>query len=318
MPSPLAILLWSGSGVALLYFGAEALVRGGASLGLRFGLSPLVVGLTIVAFGTSAPELAVSVNAALSGKTDLSIGNVVGSNIANVGLVLGLSALIRPISIHVRIIRVDVPLMIGISFALTILLSDGILSHTDGALLFIGILVFTTLNVLAARKAKPQAQEVFEASLSSVADSASRDLMLVIAGLLMLIFGGRFLVDAAVDIARFAGVSEAVLGLTIVAVGTSLPELATSVLAAARGMSDISLGNIVGSNIFNILGILGISSLLTPLPLGNISWFDIGIMLVFSIGVLPLARSGFTLNRWEGLLFLCGFVAYVTWLVGTA
>lgn len=318
MPNLYSVIFSSGLGLLLLYLGAEALVRGGAALGFRFGLSPLAVGLTIVAFGTSAPEVAVSVNATLAGKPDLSIGNVVGSNIVNIGLILGLSALVRPISIHVKIIRVDIPIMIAVSLALVLLLCNGILSRLDGAILFLGIICFTTLNVVVARRARPQAQEEFEAGLPSAPQGILFDVFLVVIGLLMLTFGGQFLVDSAVDIARLAGLSEAVIGLTIVAVGTSLPELATSILAAARRMGDISLGNLVGSNIFNILGILGVSSLLAPLPLGNVTWFDVGIMLLFSVAVLPLARTGFTLNRWEGIIFICGYIAYVWWLVSAA
>jgi cation:H+ antiporter len=302
-------------GLLLLYFGAEGLVRGSSSLGLRLGLSPLVVGLTIVSFGTSAPELAVSMNAASMGQTDVSIGNVIGSNIANIGLILGLSAMVHPINIDVKLIRIDIPIMIAASALFCLLILDSMLTSIDGAILASGIIAFTIFNVLKARQAKHLAHKTFESAVPALSYGLSREIVLIIIGLTMLTIGGRFLVDGAIQIARFAGLSEAVIGLTIIAVGTSLPELATSVLAAAKRMSDISVGNIVGSNIFNIFSVLGASSLLTPLPKGNVTWIDIGVMTIFTLSVLPLARSDFIFTRWEGLLLFSSYVGYVTWLV---
>lgn len=311
-----------GIGLVLLYFGAEGLVRGGSNLGLRIGLSPLVVGLTIVAFGTSAPELAVSLNAVFTGRTDVAVGNVVGSNIANIGLILGMSALVSPILINVRLIRIDIPIMLGTSLLFCLLMWNGILSRLDGGLLLTGIIVFTVLSIIAARRAGSRTQESYGEELEREVHAGRRawwlDASMVAGGLVLLILGGRFLVDGAIEIARFAGLSEAVIGLTIVAVGTSLPEMATSILAAARKMGDIAAGNIIGSNIFNTLGILGASALAAPLPLGNITWIDIGVMLAFAIAVLPLAYTGFILKRWEGALFLAGYIVYVTWLVTSA
>ncbi|MGD2119588.1 MAG: calcium/sodium antiporter [Chromatiales bacterium] len=314
----LSAIFLSTFGLLILYFGAEALVRGSSNLGLRLGLSPLVVGLTIVAFGTSAPELAVSMNAAYIGQTDVSISNVIGSNIANIGLILGLSALIRPISIDVKLVRIDIPIMIAASLGFVLLMLDAGLTRTDGMLLFAGIIAFTVFNVLKARKARPIAQEIFEAEIPAMRNGLLREIIFIIVGLVMLTIGGKYLVDGAIQIARFAGISEAVIGLTIIAIGTSLPELATSVLAAARNMSDISVGNVVGSNIFNLLSVLGASALLAPLPQGNVTWVDIAVMLAFAIAVLPLARSDFILKRREGLLFLVGYVAYLAWLVMSA
>jgi cation:H+ antiporter len=318
----LTAVLFCLSGLVLLYFGAEGLVRGGANLGLRLGLSPLVVGLTIVAFGTSAPELAVSLNAVLAGNTDVATANVVGSNIANIGLILGLSTLVTPIAVHVRLIRVDIPIMIGASLLMAVLMANGVLTRPDGALLFAGIIGFTAFSIVAARRSAPDTQarygEELAQELPPPGPGLWRDVVLVVAGLLVLTLGGRLLVTGAIDIARAAGLSETVIGLTIVAVGTSLPELATSILAALKKMGDISTGNIIGSNIFNVLGILGASSLVAPLPRGGLSWIDIGVMLAFALAVLPLARSGFVLKRWEGGVFLLGYVIYLTWLVATA
>lgn len=311
-------IISSGFGLLLLYFGAEMLVKGSSSLGLRFGLSPLVVGLTIVAFGTSAPELAVSLNAAFIGQTDVSVGNVIGSNIANIGLILGLSILVQPIHIDIKLIRIDIPIMIGASVLFCGLMLDSTLSRLDGLLFFIGIIAFTGFNVLKARQAIPVTYEDFEPGIPVAHKSLLLDTTFIITGLLMLTIGGGFLVDGAVHFARLAGVSEAVISLTIIAVGTSLPELATSILAAAKKMSDLAVGNIVGSNIFNIFGVLGASSILSPLPIGNISWIDIGVMMIFAIAILPLARTGFILKRWEGILFLLGYAAYITWLVAVS
>ncbi|MCC6202473.1 MAG: calcium/sodium antiporter [Gammaproteobacteria bacterium] len=314
----LPALLLCAMGLVLLTFGAELLVRGGVNLGLRLGLSPLVAGLTIVAFGTSMPELAVSLNAALQGSTDVSVGNVVGSNIANIGLILGLAAVIRPMHINVRLIRVDVPLMIAVSVLFCLLMFDGELSRVDGLLLFAGIIAFTTFSVLSARRARASEQSLPEHELPQPTGGVLWNAGLVAAGLAALIFGARQLVDGAVDLARLAGVSEATIGLTIVAVGTSLPELATSVVAALKRMGDIAIGNIVGSNICNILCILGVSASIVPLPRGAISWFDLGVMVLFALTVLPFVRSRFTLQRWEGGLLLLGYGAYVARLAGNA
>lgn len=313
-----AAIISSGSGLLLLYFGAEALVRGSASLGLRLGLSPLVVGLTIVAFGTSAPELAVSLNAAFIGQTDVSVGNVIGSNIANIGLILGLSVIVQPIHIDIKLIRIDIPIMIGASVLLCVLMLDSVLTRLDGWLFITGIIAFTGFNVRKARQTKAATYEDFEPGIPVTHKSLLLDATFILAGLLMLTIGGGLLVDGAVHFARIAGVSEAVISLTIIAIGTSLPELATSILAAAKKMSDLAVGNIVGSNIFNIFAVLGASSLLSPLPMGNITWIDTGVMMIFAIAILPLARTGFILRRWEGALFLLGYVTYITWVVAVS
>lgn len=305
-------------GLVFLYFGAEALVKGSSSLGLRLGLSPLVVGLTIVAFGTSTPELAVSLNAANLGQTDIAVGNVVGSNIANIGLILGLSVLVRPLHIDLKLIRIDVPIMIGVSILLCLLLIDNQLGMIEGALLIAGLFIFIIFSVVEARQARLPEPEESEIVLAARWGGWLQEVLLIAGGLVMLIIGGRVLVNGAVQIALLAGVSEAVIGLTIVAVGTSLPELATSVLAAARNMSDISVGNIVGSNIFNTMGVLGASALMAPLPLGNVTWGDLGVMLAFTIVLLPLMRAGFLLKRRDGIILLVSYLIYITTLIAMA
>lgn len=233
-------------GLVMLYFGAEGLVRGSSNLGLRFGISPLVVGLTIVAFGTSASELAVSMNAAHVGQTDISIANVIGSNIANIGLILGLTAMINPVTIDIKLIRIDIPIMIGTTLLLCILLIDSVISRSDGLLLISGVIVYTVFNVLQARKVQAKNNEVAEIDFDESTNNILKDVVFIIGGLVILSFGGKFLVDGAINIAKLMGVSEAVIVLTIVAVGTSLPEMATSILAAAKKMSDIAMGNVVG------------------------------------------------------------------------
>jgi len=207
--------------------------------------------------------------------------------------------------------------MIATTFLFCLLIMDSSISQIDGALLVAGIIAFTTFNIAKAREATPIAHETYETIIPTLKNGPTKDLIFTIVGLLMLTIGGRYMVDGAVQIARIIGISEVVIGLTIIAVGTSLPELATSVLAAAKKMSEISVGNIVGSNIFNILSVLGLSAILEPLPIGNVTWIDVTVMVIFGLAVLPLARSEFILSRKEGFIFLIGYVVYISWLVGT-
>ena len=303
-------------GLVLLYFGAEGLVRGSSSLALRLGLSPLVVGLTVVAFGTSSPELMVSLKAALAGQADISVGNVVGSNICNIGLILGLCALITPIATSSQIVRVDIPIMLGITALSLALMSDGNLGHTEG-LIFCAILVaYIIFSIYLARRqpADPLGAEFGEEVKISKRGLAI-DILMVIGGLALLVFGARFLVDGAVIIARTYGWSEALIGLTIVAIGTSLPELATSLLAAIKKESDIAVGNIVGSNIFNLVGILGVTAIVHPLQAAGISAVDLAVMAGFSLALWPMAYYQQRITRPEGALLLLGYIAFVFWLV---
>ena len=307
------------AGLALLYFGAEGLVRGSASLALRLGLSPLVVGLTVVAFGTSSPELMVSLRAALAGQGDISVGNVVGSNICNIGLILGLCALITPIATNSQIVRVDIPIMLGITVLALALMADGNLGHTEGAIFCAILVAYIVFSIqLARRRPADSLGAEFGEEVKISKRGLAVDILMVIGGLALLVFGARFLVDGAVIIARTYGWSEALIGLTIVAIGTSLPELATSLLAAVKKESDIAVGNIVGSNIFNLVGILGITALIHPLQATGISAADLAVMAGFSLLLWPMAYYQQRITRPEGACLLAGYLAYVFWLVRPA
>ena len=306
----LTALLLIGGGVLLLYGGAEGLVRGSASVANRLGLTPLVIGLTVVAFGTSAPELVVSVGAALAGNGPIAVGNAVGSNISNVALILGLSALISPPRIHAQIVRLDIPVVVGVSLLMVFLLRDGQLARPEGLLLLAGLATYTVFSVRSAGSESSDGGEGAAAQWSVAADVAW-----VIGGLGLLIVGARMLVSGAMTVATALGLSQKVIGLTVVAVGTSLPELATSVLAASRRQGDIAVGNIVGSNIFNILGILGAASVVRPLRESGMSVIDLGVMVGFAMALLPLMRSGYRLSRWEGVGLLLGYGAYLFYLI---
>ena len=310
-------------GMAILVVGAALLVRGASRLALSFGISPLVVGLTVVAFGTSAPELAVSVQSAYSGQVDIAMGNVVGSNILNVLFILGLSALIVPLIVNRQLVRQEVPIMIGLSLLLFVLGLDGTVSRGDGALFLVMLTGYTVFLIRQSRAAVRAAASARPAETGEMPSSAwdrhwSVQLALIIVGLLLLVQGSNWLVDAAVTIARHLGVSELVVGLTVVAAGTSLPEVATSVMASVRGERDIAIGNIVGSNIFNILAVLGVSSVLAP---GGLSVspavlnFDMLVMIAAALACLPVFFTGYRIARWEGAMFLAYYVAYTAYLI---
>jgi cation:H+ antiporter len=298
-----------------LYVGAEGLVRGSAALALRLGLTPLVVGLTVVAFGTSSPELVVSVQASLNGNGAIALGNVIGSNICNVALILGLSAVIRPLNVHVQLLRLDLPLMLLASVLLALLLLDGGLGRPEGLLLTASLVLYTAFNIWKARREHTAVQQEFAEVIPPVRAQPWRDVLFIIGGISLLVGGAHLLVKGAVIIAEGLGLSQAVIGLTIIAVGTSLPELATSLVAAARGEGDIAIGNVVGSNVFNILAILGLAALLHPLYAQEIGLIDLGVMTAFALLMLPLMRSGFRLTRWEGALLLGLYVAYLVYLL---
>jgi len=311
------------AGLVLLVAGAEVLVRGAGKLAAQFGIPPLIIGLTVVAFGTSAPETAVSVQAALDGKGDLAIGNVVGSNIANVLFILGLTALIAPLVVSRQIIRLDVPIMIGASLLTWALAWDGSLSRLDGALLFAGILAYTAFLIISSRRDKTVAADDEFATEFGLNEAPKPyagliNLGLIVVGLVLLVSGSNFLVEGAVSLARALGLSELVIGLTVVAVGTSLPELATSVMAAIKGERDIAVGNIVGSNIFNLLCVLGLASLVSPsaIPVAaNALAFDFPVMIAVAIACLPIFFNGHCINRWEGAVFIGYYALYTAYLV---
>ena len=311
----LILLLLLLAGLLLLTLGAEGLVRGSSSLALRAGVTPLVVGLTVVAFGTSAPELVVSTKAVWVGQGGIALGNVVGSNIFNIAVILGLSAVVRPLTVHVQLIRLDMPVMIGVSLLGFLMFLDGGLSRWEAALLFLGIVGYTVHVIRKARSEHTQqVDQEFEEGVPPVQRALWMDLLYVTGGLVFLVVGARLFVQGAVDLARLWGVSEAVIGLTIVAAGTSMPELATSMVAAFRKQEDIAIGNIVGSNIFNILAILGVSGLVKPFDGGGVQPLDFYFMLGTSLLLLPLMRTGMRLNRWEGLVLLGVYGGYLVYL----
>ncbi len=308
-------------GLVLLVAGAEVLVKGASRLAAGFRISPLVIGLTVVAFGTSAPELAVSTGASLGGQGDIALGNVLGSNIFNVLFILGLSALIAPLVVSRQLIRLDVPIMIGASLLVILLALDGSLGRFDGVLLFGLIIAYTLFLIISSRRANRQ-DDAEELGVTDAAHSGSAliNVLLVLGGLVMLVLGARWLVGGAVVMATTLGVSERVVALTIVAAGTSLPEVATSVIASIRGQRDIAVGNVVGSNIFNLLGVLGVSSILAPAGIAvseSVLQFDMLVMFAVALACLPIFISGLRINRWEGLLFMAYYIVYNVHVVAT-
>ena len=315
-------------GLVLLVVGADTLVAGASRIAARLGISSLVIGLTVVAFGTSAPELAVSVTGALSGQADLAIGNVVGSNIFNVLFILGSAAVVAPLVVQPQLMRLDVPIMIAAAGVSWLMALDGAISRVEGVVLAIGIVVYTTLLIrMARRQGAASAATVAAASpadapatppATGLRDRLPVQIAMIAAGLVMLVFGSQWLVAGAISLAQGFGVSELVISLTIVAAGTSLPELATSVLAAYRGERDIAVGNVVGSNIFNVLCVLGLASAIAPAGIAVAPAavaFDIPVMTFVALACLPLFVTGGIVSRWEGAVFLVYYFAYTVYLV---
>ena len=297
------------SGFIILTLGAEALVRGASVIALRLGIAPLIIGLTIVAFGTSAPELAVSIKSALAGNSGIALGNVVGSNIVNIGLILAVTALIRPIQVQSQMVKRDIPIMIAASILVWLLLLDGDVSFLDGLILFsllVGYLVFSYKSASSSTE---------ELDLDERPQSPFISILLIVIGIAMLVGGGILFVDGAIDLAKHFGLSEVIIGLTIVAIGTSMPELVTSVMAALKGQSDIAIGNVVGSNIFNLLGILGATALIHPVSALGFNVIDFISMIIFALLVLPFAWSGLRIGRREGVVLLMGYLGYTSYLV---
>jgi cation:H+ antiporter len=327
------------AGLVLLLAGGELLVRGASSLATAVGISPLVVGLTVVALGTSAPELAVSVRASLVGHGDLAAGNVIGSNIFNVLFILGISAVVRPLAVSARLVRFDVPIMIAAALLMWALCQDRVVSRVDGAILLCGIVTYTTYLIAQSRRetrafrrqvearveekrvVAPAVAATDDPSSSSAASSSWRSpvplqLVLIAAGLVALEFGTYFLINAAVRAAAAMGVSELVIGLTIISVGPSLPEVAASVIATARGHRDMAVGNVIGSNIFNTLCIPGGAAVARPVPVpASALAFDLPVMVVVSLAALPVLFRGGGIARWEGALFVGYYVAYTAYLI---
>lgn len=324
-------------GLVLLVAGAEALVRGASSLARRLGMSSLVVGLTVVAVATSTPELAVTLDAVLSGAPDLAVGNVVGSNIANVLLILGVAAVVLPLSVRHRLVRLDLPIMVFLSVLLLVLALDGVVGLVDGVLLLLGFVAYTAVSVVVGRQRRPEVPSVPDGGQASTAGAAPADdddaaraddgapvtslpvaTLLVVVGVALLVLGARLLVAGASGIAEALGVSGLVVGLTVVAVGTSLPELAASVVAARRGERDMAVGNVVGSNIANLGLVLGLPAVLAgsgiPVPAAAIA-LDIPLMIAAAVALLPIAFTGFVVRRWEGGLFVALYAAFTVYVV---
>ena len=310
-------------GLVCLVVGAELLVRGAASIATRLGIAPIIIGLTVVAFGTSAPELAVSVSAGFSGSGDVALGNVVGSNIVNTLLILGGSAVIASLVVTQRIIRLDIPLLIGASVLALLLSLDNEIGRLDGLVLFAGIVAYTGWLIRAARRERADVLTEYDESIEElevevIDKPLPVQLGLVLVGLVTLVAGSQLLVASATDIAESLGVSDLVIGLTVVAIGTSLPELATSLLAAYRGQRDIAVGNVVGSNLFNLMCVLGLTGLVSPdpIPVADSSLqVDFPVMLAATVVLVPIIWKGFTIRRWEGLVLVGFYALYVTFLI---
>ncbi|MFC3607834.1 calcium/sodium antiporter [Stutzerimonas tarimensis] len=308
------------AGFILLVIGAEVLVRGAARLATLFGISPLVIGLTVVAFGTSAPETAVGIQAVRSGSGDIGVGNVLGSNIANILLILGLSALVAPLVVSRELIRLHVPVMIAAGAVVYALAWNQLISRLEGALLMAALIAYTLFLVISSRRngAGQMDDFAYEPGEQRHRLAWLYDLMLIVVGLILLVAGSNLLVEGARTLALSLGLSELVIGLTVVAVGTSLPELATSILAVLRGQRDIAVGNVIGSCIFNLLLVLGSTSLVARGGLSvspNALAFDFPVMMAVFFACLPIFVSGYRINRWEGLLFFAYYCAYTLYLV---
>jgi cation:H+ antiporter len=314
------IILFFVLGLVALVAGADVLVRGASALAARFGVSPLVVGLTVVAYGTSAPEMAVSVASAYEGNADVAFGNVVGSNIFNVLFILGVSALIAPLVVGTQIIRKDVPIMIGAALLTYLFGADGKIGRMDGVVFVVLAVAYTAWLIQASRREQKAAAE-FTAEFAEP-DAKKRPLWMQIAfivvGLALLVLGSNWFVDSAIKTAKIFGLSDLVIGLTIVAAGTSLPEVATSIMASIKGEREIAVGNVVGSNIFNVFAVLGVSSVVSPtgIPVApSAQGFDVPVMLAVSIACLPIFLTGKGISRWKGGLFFLYYAAYTAYLI---
>ena len=306
-------------GIALLYVGAEAMVKGAATLALRYGLRPLVVGLTVVALGTSMPEFVINFLSALAGEDDLALGNIVGSNISNIALILGISAVVLPLSVDRAMLRKEYPIMLGAMFAFFLFASDGLVSQVDGFLLVVGLVGFLLFVVVDARRNRRRAaapDDIAEVKKKDLQSPLKRKVGYVFAGMVGLAVGAHLMVDSAVDIARLMGIESVVIGLTIVAIGTSLPELAASVVSAVRGEAELSVGNAMGSNLLNVLFVVGLVSMMRPLKVSPIS-LDVHfpVMIGFSLLLFPLAWTGRQITRFEGSFMIAGFVGYMGYLI---
>lgn len=319
-------LLYCVIGFVMLYYGAEWLVKGSSSLARSLGVTPIVIGLTVVAFGTSTPELVVSLVSSLKGKSMIAVGNVVGSNICNIALILGLSAVFQPITCHPKAIQRDIPVMLAISAYLLLLSLNSHISRVEGFTLFGGVILYTAMNYYLAVKApspaeaSPTSELVEEVKQVVGVASRKKQISLILVGIAGVVFGAQLVVDSAVAIMQVLGVSEKFIGLTIVAFGTSLPELATSVIAAIRKEMDISIGNLIGSNVFNLLSVIGAAAMVRPIPIPG-GFFESGLFVDYLVMMLTsflpwlMMRKTFTLSRANGYVLLACYATYFTYLV---
>lgn len=304
-------------GMILLALGAEGLVRGSTGLALRLGITSLVIGLTVVAFGTGSPELVLSIRAAAAGNGGIALGNVVGSNISNICLVLGVAAVVRPMRVHSELIRRQLPIMIAVTLMLIVMLIDGTLSRVDGGVLVVSAVAYTVISYTMAKRGETRRVEAeFDAALADDGRPVWQDTLMLSIGLAALLVGASMLLKGAVFIAEGLGVSQVVIGLTVIAIGTSLPEMATSVSSALRGEADVAFGNVIGSNVLNILAVLGVAALIRPIAVEGLGVVDLAVMVGSSVLVLPIMWRGSILNRWEGALLLAGYVVYVGSFIG--
>jgi len=308
----LMIAIYIIGGLILLYFGANWLVQGAITLALHLGLSPLIVGLTVVALGTSVPEALVSIQAAIGNQGGIALGNVIGSNILNIALILGLSAFFNPLKVDSHLVKADVPLLAGATFMLVVLLEDFHISRMEGAFLLLCIVGYVAGNIMTVKRTSPEENKIEGVEVpEDHSKNLWRDISFLFIGLIALAFGSNFLVTGAVDLARIWGLSEALIGLTIVSIGTGTPEMATALMAAYRKRADLAIGNAVGSNLFNIMFVLGIAALVAPLDGKGISSIDLYVMLGVTILLLPTVWTGRILDRKEGFLFLAIYVGYL-------
>ncbi len=308
-------------GVAILYYGANGMLHGSVSIATRMGISQLVIGLTLVAFGTSAPELSLDVSAALQGSTQLAFGTLVGSNIANIGLILGLAAIVAPLRVNMRLLKSELPIAIAVSLLVLALGYDGEVSRQDGILMLAAFVLFLTYSYLGARKESARVKTEFKTEAQETAppgEPLGKSWLLVVVGLAGLIVGAQLMVYAAVGAAQLLGVSELIIGLTVVAIGTSLPELATSLVAARRGDADIAVGNVIGSNIFNMLLILALVAIIQPVPVSPQSIrVDLPIMIAFVVVLVPIMLRGMVISHREGYFLLAGMGGFLGWQIYT-
>lgn len=307
-------LFWLFAGIGLLTYGADRLVAGSSAIALRTGISPILIGLTIVAFATSSPELLVSIVAAFQGKSAIAIGNVVGSNIANIGLVLGATALIYPVKSDPATTNRELPLMIAVVGFLFLLMYNGMITRYEGLALFLLLIAFVLYQIRLARTQMKLFEDVAEEVVQHNAVPVWLAIFYIVLGTACLYFGSEAFLAGAVAIGQMLGISDAVIGLTLISVGTSLPELATTVMAAIKKETGMALGNIIGSNIFNVLAVLGITGLIIPLDGGDITWVDLWVMMLFSLGIGGLLYYAKVVSRVSGFVLLACYAGYLAWL----